>query len=378
MVTTIKPFPQPIYVTRPFLPPMADYSRGLEQIWASAHLTNHGPVLQKFETALKDFLRTENLALFANGTLALQIALRALDVKGEVITTPFTFAATTHALVWNGNRPVFADIEPASYTLDPAAVEAAITPRTEAILAVHVYGFPCRLEDLAAIAERHKLRLIYDAAHAFGVTIDDRPIGTFGDASMFSLHATKVFHTIEGGLLMFQNSQLKEQLDLLKDFGIANETEVVVPGLNAKMNEFEALMGLLQLDHVPAIIKRRRNIDAIYRERLGDVPGLRIPDLPLRTVHANHAYFPMEIDANEFGMNRDQLVQHLKEYNVFARRYFYPLVPDYACYRELEMNDPLSVARRVADRIVCLPIYDSLAPDDARAIAELICSFSRG
>ncbi|MBI1178208.1 aminotransferase class I/II-fold pyridoxal phosphate-dependent enzyme [bacterium] len=378
MANMFKRFPQPIYVTRPFLPPIADYTKGLERVWASAHLTNHGPVLRQFEAALREYLRTENVALFANGTLALQIALRALDIKGDVITTPFTFAATTHALVWNGNRPVFADIEPDFYTLDPAAVEAAITPQTEAILAVHVFGFPCRLDELAAIAGRYKLRLIYDAAHAFGVTVDGQAIGAFGDVSMFSLHATKVFHAIEGGLLMFHDFRLRECLDLLKDFGIASETEVVLPGLNAKMNEFEALMGLLQLDHVPAIIEHRRRFDAIYREQLADVPGLRIPDLPSRNVQYNHAYFPLEIVAGEFGMSRDELVERLQEYNVFARRYFYPLVPDYACYRELETKDPLVVGRRVADRIVCLPIYDSLAPEDAGTIADLIRSFSRG
>lgn len=378
MANIFKRFSQPIYVTRPFLPPIADYTKGLERVWASAHLTNHGPVLRQFEAALKEYLRTENFALFANGTLALQLALRGLGVQGEVITTPFTFAASTHALVWNGNQPVFADIEPDFYTLDPAAVEASITPRTVAILAVHVYGFPCRLDELAAIAGRHKLQLIYDAAHAFGVTVDDRPIGTFGDVSMFSLHATKVFHTIEGGLLMFQDSQLSERLDLLKDFGIASETEVVLPGLNAKMNEFEALMGLLQLSHVPAIVERRRRIDAIYRERLAGIPGLHVPALPPDTIGYNHAYFPIEIIAGEFGMSRDELVERLQEYNVFARRYFYPLVPEYSCYQHLQNKSPLPVARRVAERIVCLPIYDSLATDDACRIAEMICSLARG
>lgn len=368
------PFAEPIYVTRPFLPPLADYAAGMEEIWRNVRLTNDGPILRRFESKLARYLGTENLALFANGTLALHLALRGLGIQGEVITTPFTFAATTHALVWNGNQPVFADIEPTTYTLDPTAVEAAITPRTGAILAVHVYGYPCRLEALADLARRHRLPLIYDAAHAFGVSVDGRPIGQFGDLSMFSFHATKPFHSIEGGLLVFGDGEHKRTFNLLRNFGLANETDVLLPGTNAKMNEFQALMGLQLLDHLEGIRERRRQIDALYRELLGGLPGLRIPPAPSAQVTSNYSYFPVEIEPTEFGASRDQLCEFLKGYNVFARRYFYPLVPDFACYRDQFGAATLPNARRVASQILTLPIYDSLALEDVGRICAIVRS----
>jgi len=369
-----EPFEKPIYVTRPFLPPLDEFSKALQGVWASGWLTNNGPVLQRFQKELCHFFETENLCLFNNGTLALQIALQGLQLSGEVITTPFTFVATTHALYWNKIRPVFVDIEPEHYTLDPAKVEAAITPWTTAILAVHVYGYPCRLQELADIARRHKLLLLYDAAHAFGVTVDGCSIGSYGDLSMFSFHATKLFHSIEGGLLMFSNPNLKKLFDYLKNFGFENEFEVVMAGTNAKMNEIQALMGLQVLGHLEGIVRRRKQIDAIYRSRLEQIPGIRIPSLPADNVHYNHAYFPIEIDAQAFGMSRDALYAALQKYNVFARRYFYPLVSDFACYRSLSINDPLTTAKRVARRILTLPIYDSLALPDV----ERICGMIRG
>jgi len=368
------PFAEPIYVTRPFLPPLADYAVGLEEIWRNVRLTNDGPVLRRFESKLARYLGTENLALFANGTLALQIALRGLGIEGEVITTPFTFAATTHALIWNGNQPVFADIEPTTYTLDPSAVEAAITPRTGAILAVHVYGYPCHLGALADLARRYRLPLIYDAAHAFGVSVEGRSIGQFGDLSMFSFHATKPFHSIEGGLLMFGDSERKRTFDLLRNFGIANETDVVLPGTNAKMNEFQALMGLQLLDHLDGIRERRSQIDALYREQLGRLPGLRIPPAPTENIRSNFSYFPVEIEPTAFGLSRDQLCAGLKDYNVFARRYFYPLIPDFSCYRDQYRAAALPIARGVASRILTLPIYDSLSLEDVGRICAIICS----
>lgn len=368
------PFANPIHVTRPFLPPLADFTAGLAEIWQNGWLTNHGPVLRRFEARLANHLGTDHLAVFANGTLALQIGLRGLGIQGEVITTPFTFAATTHALIWNGNQPVFADIEPATFTLDPAAVEAAITPRTEAILAVHVYGYPCRLAELADIARRHHLQLIYDAAHAFGVSVDGRSIGQFGDLSMFSFHATKPFHSIEGGLLIFGDGGRKQTFDLLKNFGIVDETEVLLPGTNAKMNEFQALMGLQLLEHLEGIIHRRRRIDALYRAQLNSVPGLRIPPPAAPNVAFNYAYFPVEVSADEFGLNRDQLCAALRRYNVFARRYFHPLIPDLACYRDRPVTAPLTTARKVASRILTLPIYDSLALEDAARICTIVRS----
>ena len=371
-----KPFENPINVTRPFLPPLANFTAGLEEIWANAWLTNNGPVIKRYQKKLSDYFGTDNLCLFNNGTLALQIALQGLRLSGEVITTPFTFVATTHALYWNKIRPVFVDIEPEHYTLDPAKVEAAITPWTTAILAVHVYGYPCRLRELADIAWRHKLLLLYDAAHAFGVTVAGRSIGSYGDLSMFSFHATKLYHSLEGGMLMFGDPGLKKIFDYLKNFGFENELEVVMAGTNAKMNEVQALMGLQVLDHLEGIISRRKQIDAVYRSRLATIPGVCIPELPPANVHYNHAYFPIEIDAGEFGMSRDDLYAALQKYNVFARRYFYPLVSDFACYRSLSITDPLTTAKQVARRILTLPIYDSLALPDVERICDIIQQLS--
>ena len=251
----IKPFEKPIYVTRPFLPPLEEYSRGLEEIWENKWLTNNGPILKRFTQELRNFFETDNLSIFNNGTLALQIALQGMGISGEVITTPFTFVATTHALFWNKIRPVFVDIEPDYYTLDPDKVEAAITPWTTAILAVHVYGYPCKVNALADVARRHNLKLIYDAAHAFGVNIGTKSIAHFGDLSMFSFHATKLFHTLEGGLLIFKEPGLKETFDYLKNFGFKNELEVVMPGTNAKMNEMQALMGLQIFKYLEEMIQ---------------------------------------------------------------------------------------------------------------------------
>jgi dTDP-4-amino-4,6-dideoxygalactose transaminase len=366
-----EPFKHPIHVTQPYLPPLADYKHGLEEIWANAWLTNNGPVLQRFQQALCREFGTENLCLFNNGTLALQIALQGMQITGEVITTPFTFVATTHALFWNKVRPVFVDIEPQYYTLDPARVEEAITPWTTAILAVHVYGFPCQHDALADIARRHKLRLIYDAAHAFGVKMRGRPICDYGDLSMFSFHSTKLFHAIEGGMVTFADAGLKKTFDYLKNFGFENEVEVVMPGTNAKMNEFQALMGLQVLHYLPTLIARRRKISELYRELLAGVPGIRIPSPP-PGVDYNYAYFPVEIDEPAFGLSRDALHARLKEFNVHARRYFYPLLCDFACYRSVPLPAPLDVARRVAGQILTLPIYDCLALEDVDRICEAI------
>jgi len=368
----MKKFDKPIYVTRPFLPPLEEFTEGLKEIWGSHLLTNRGPILRRYEQRLSEFFDTPNVCLFNNGTLALQIALQAMGISGEVITTPFTFVATTHALYWNKIRPVFVDIEPDYYTLDPEAVEAAITPWTTAILAVHVYGHPCKLDALAEIARRHNLRLIYDAAHAFGVTVDGKSICHFGDMSLFSFHATKLYHSIEGGMLSFQDAGLKITLDYLKNFGFKNETEVVMPGTNAKMNEFQALMGILVLRHLDGLIERARKIDAVYRKRLKEVPGIKFPPTQPNNVAYNYAYEPVEIIEEEFGMSRDALYQKLKEFNVHSRRYFYPLLCDYACYQGLSVKDPLIVSRRVAERILTLPIYDDLKIAEVEMICDII------
>ena len=366
-----KPFEKPIHVTRPFLPPIEEFTAALQEIWDNQWLTNNGPVLQRFTRQLSHYFETDNVCLFNNGTLALQIGLQGMGISGEVITTPFTFVATTHALYWNKIRPVFVDIEPDYYTLDPEKVEAAITPWTTAILAVHVFGNPCDVHALGDIARRHNLKLIYDAAHCFGVQIGGKPIAHFGDMSMFSFHATKLFHSLEGGLLTFRDSGLKQTFDYLKNFGFKNELEVVMPGTNAKMNELQALMGSQVLSHIDEIVAKRRELDTVYRERLREVPGIRVAPLPADDVRYNYAYFPVEVDEEEFGMSRDSLYEKLKEYNVFTRRYFYPLVCDYSCYRGISVNGPLKVARSVSSRILALPLYDSLGC----AQVETICNF---
>ncbi len=368
----MKPFEKPIYVTRPFLPPLEEYRKGLEEIWDNHWLTNDGPILRRFTQELCNFFESDNICLFNNGTLALQIALQGMGISGEVITTPYTFVATTHALFWNKIRPVFVDIEPDYYTIDPEKVEAAITPWTTAILGVHVYGYPCKANVLADIARRHNLRIIYDAAHAFGIKMGSKPLAHFGDLSMFSFHATKLYHSLEGGLLIFQESGLKGIFDYLKNFGFKNEMEVVMPGTNAKMNEIQALMGIQVLKYLDEIIQRRARITELYRDRLKEVPGIKlVPPLPTDIKH-NYAYMPIEVDEKEFGMNRDALYDNLKRYNVYARRYFYPLICDYACYRSVSIKDPLTVARRVSGSILTLPIYDGLELSDVDTICEII------
>lgn len=374
----IKPFEKPIYVTRPFLPPLEEFRQGLEEIWENRWLTNNGPILQRFTKEMNNFFETDNVCLFNNGTLALQIALQGMGISGEVITTPYTFVATTHALFWNKIRPVFVDIEPDYYTLDPEKVEAAITPWTTAILAVHVYGHPCKLNVLADIARRHNLKLIYDAAHAFGVKVGNKPIAHYGDLSMFSFHSTKLFHSIEGGMLIFREAGLKVLFDYLKNFGFKNEVEVVMAGTNAKMNEMQALMGIQVMKYLEETIQKRARITGLYRNRLKDVPGIRLVPALSPDVQYNYAYMPIEVDEKEFGMSRDALYEKLKEWNVHSRRYFYPLICDYPCYRSISVNGSLTVARRVADRILTLPIYDGLELSDVETICEIISSLQRG
>jgi len=374
----IKPFKSPIYVTKPFLPPIEEFTDGLQEIWDTQRLTNNGPVLQRFARQLSHYFQTDNVCLFANGTLALQIGLQGMGISGEVITTPFTFVATTHALFWNKFRPVFVDIEPNYYTLDPEKVEAAITPWTTAILAVHVFGYPANLHTLADIARRRNLKLIYDAAHAFGVEVGGTPIAHFGDMSMFSFHATKLYHSLEGGLLTFKDSGLKSTFDYLKNFGFKSQTEVVMPGTNAKMNEMQALMGIHVLRYLDAILEKGRQIEALYRERLAVVPGIHLPSPLPEDIRYNYAYMPIEVYENEFGMNRDELYEKLKQYNVFARRYFYPLVCDFACYKSLSIDDSLTEARRLSNCILTLPTYHDLSLDDVNRICDILVQINKG
>lgn len=371
MVSSLK-FDNPIRVTRPFLPPLDSMCKGLGEIWDNGWLTNNGPVLQRYTSALERYFETDNVCLFSNGTMALQIALQGMGVTGEVITTPFTFVATSHALHWNGITPVFCDIEPDHFTLDPKKVEELITPKTSAILAVHVFGHPCNLEALADIARRHGLKLLYDAAHAFGVRVGGVPITEHGDLSMVSFHATKLYHSIEGGMLIFQEPSLKQLFDYLKNFGFKNELEVVMPGTNAKMNEFQALMGLQCLDYVEDIIERRRRIYALYRNRLEHIAGVNLPPDPDKDIEYNYAYVPVQVDEYAYGMTRDELYEALKEFNIFSRRYFYPLLNELESYSYLPLRDGLEVATRVAKNILTLPTYHELRDEDVLQICDVI------
>lgn len=373
----VKPLEVPIYVTRPFLPPIEEFTEGLQEIWDNQWLTNNGPVHQCFQGELSNLLETDNLCLFNNGTLALQIGLQGMGITGEVITTPFTFVATTHALYWNKIRPVFVDIDPHTYNIDPAKVEAAITPWTTAILAVHVFGVPCNVNALADIARRHNLKLIFDAAHAFGVEVGGKSIAHFGDMSMFSFHATKIFHSLEGGLLTFKDGGLRQTLDYLRNFGIKSETEVVMPGTNAKMNEMQALMGSTVLGYLDRIIERGKEIRQVYMERLLGVPGLHFQDSNPSGVRLNYSYMPVEIEEIEFGMSRDELFEKMRNYNVIVRKYFYPLVCEFACYKKISVADPLTTARKVSSQILTLPTYYTLEVDDVNRICDILIGFSR-
>lgn len=373
----IQPFDKPVYVTRPFLPPIEDFCAGLKEIWDNKWLTNNGPIVQRFSAKLSQYFENDNVCVFNNGTLALQIALQGMQISGEVITTPYTFVATSHALFWNKVRPVFVDIEPDFYTIDPQKVEAAITPWTTAILAVHVYGHPCNFKALDTIARTNNLKLIYDAAHAFGVRIKNKSIAHFGDLSMFSFHSTKPYHSIEGGMLIFKDGGLKKTFNYLKNFGFENETEVVMPGTNAKMNEFQALMGELMLNKIAQITSKRKAIYQNYRERLQGAPGVELtPQLP-EAVEWNYAYMPIEVDAAQYGKSRDELYEELKKYNVFSRRYFYPLICDYPSYKSVSVSDPLVVARKVSQRILTLPIYSELDENDVERICDIIISIGK-
>lgn len=387
----MKPFDKPILVTRPYLPDLKAYQDGIAEIWSNQWLTNNGPVLQRYVRSLEAFFGTTNVCAFNNGTLALQIALQGMSISGEVITTPFTFVATSHCLVWNNIRPVFVDVDPATYTINPESVEAAVTPQTTAILAVHVFGQPCHLKELQAIADRHKIHLIYDAAHAFGVKVDDKDIGLFGDCSMFSLHSTKLYHSIEGGLLTFSDAKYKKTFEYLRNFGFENEVEVMMVGTNAKMNEMQALMGNLMLPQIPSIIEKRKRLTRAYLEGLRGIPGVDLhfienamsqstgskerrggpSHVPSLEYTPNFAYVPVEI-SEDYGVKRDALYEALKTYNVFTRRYFYPLLTEFQCYKGSVGESQLPVARGVADRIITLPIYFDLEVDDVSRICEMV------
>lgn len=364
---------EPIHVTKPYLPPLAELVPYLEQLWQSRVLTNGGTFHQQLEEALAAYLGVSHVVLFNNGTNALLTAVQALGLAGEVITTPYSFVATSHALVWNGLRPVFVDIVPHTLNMDPARIEAAITEQTCAIMPVHCYGHPCDVDAIAKIADKHHLKVIYDAAHAFGVEDAGGSILRHGDLSVLSFHATKVFNTFEGGAIICGDAATKRQIDLLKNFGQSGETKVVAVGSNGKMNEFSAALGLLQLKYVDGAIAARGTIDAGYRKRLKDVEGVTCLQSSGQTA-ANYSYFPILI-GSEYPLDRDGLYALLKTRGIVARRYFYPLISDFAPYRDLTSSgrNNLPIATAAAEQVLCLPIY----PDLDMSSVEDICAIIR-
>ena len=362
-----------IVVTSPLLPDLDEYHKMLQEIWDRKWVTNNGEFHKRFEAALCEYLKVPYISLFTNGTLPLITALQALNISGEVITTPYSFVATTHSLWWNGIKPVFVDIDPATGGIDPDRIEAAITPRTTAIMPVHVYGKPCRTAEIQEIADKYGLKVIYDAAHAFGIEVDGKSILNEGDMSTLSFHGTKVFGTTEGGALVVHDEKMKQRIDYLKNFGFAGETEVVAPGINGKMDEMRAAFGLLNFRQVDAAIEARHQVAIRYREALRPVEGIDFwDDMP--GVRHNYGYFPVFIDADKYGMTRDDLFNKLREHRILARRYFYPLISSFSTYRGLPSasQENLPVATRMADTVICLPIHHELTENDQQRVLEVI------
>ncbi|MDR2409246.1 MAG: DegT/DnrJ/EryC1/StrS family aminotransferase [Bacteroidales bacterium] len=360
-----------ITVASPLLPPLEEFVSYLEDIWKRKWITNNGHYHQELEKALCEYLKVPYISLFTNGTLPLIVALQALRVTGEVITSPYSFVATTHALWWNGITPVFVDVEEKTGNLDPDKIEAAITPKTTAIMPVHVYGNPCDTERIQAIADKYGLKIIYDAAHAFGVEKNGTSILTTGDMATLSFHATKTYNTIEGGALVCHDEATKKRIDYLKNFGFAGETEVVMPGINGKMDEIRAAYGLLNLKHIDKAIARRREIAQHYRQ-LSMFPGITMLD-DKQQVKSNYSYFPVFIDEAEYGISRNDLYENLKSHNIYCRRYFYPLISTFSPYRGLPSATPenLPVATKLADRVICLPMYYELTKDDVQRVVDI-------
>lgn len=364
---------RPIYVTQPYLPPLEEFLPSLEKIWNNRILTNCGPFHDELETALGHYLDVEHISLFTNGTLALVTALQALRITGEVITTPFSFVATTHALLWNGIRPVFVDIDPVTFNLDPSKIEAAITPQTTAILPVHCYGTPCDVLGIQHIADNYNLKVIYDAAHAFGVRHGSKSLFAHGDLSVLSFHATKVFNTFEGGAIISPNAKIKHHIDHLKNFGFVDESTVAASGINGKMSEFNAALGLLQLKHMDHVLARRAVIAQRYTEALSGVSGIRCLQSTPDT-HSNFSYYPILIDPASYPCTRDALFENFKQQGIFPRRYFYPLISDFSMYRNLPSarSDNLPHACAIARNILCLPIYPDLEDAMVEKIIQIV------
>lgn len=367
---------KPIYVTQPYLPDLKEFYPYLEAIWESKNLTNGGVFHQQLEAELCNYLGVKHISLFSNGTIALIVALQALGISGEVITTPYSFVATTNSLVWNGISPVFVDIDPNSMNLDPSRIEAAITDKTKAILPVHCYGTPCDVEAIQRIAKKHQLSVIYDAAHAFGVNHQGQSLLNFGDLSILSFHATKVFNTFEGGAIISHAPEMKKRIDQLKNFGFVDEVTVVESGMNGKMSEVNAAFGLLQLRHMPEVIAKRKMVADFYNQKLSNIKGITIPKGNFSSF-SNHSYYPVLVDA-DFPVSRDELYEKLKESNIYSRRYFYPLISEFPMYKNLPSSNAgnLPIASEIASQVLCLPIYPGLQEPEMVEIIEIIRSFS--
>lgn len=362
-----------ITVTSPLLPNLNEFHELLKEIWDSKWITNNGSFHKRLEAALAEYLKVPYVSLFTNGTLPLITALQALRITGEVITTPYSFVATTHALWWNGIKPVFVDIDWKTGCMDPNKIEAAITPKTTAIMPVHVYGKPCDIKAIQEIADKYGLKVIYDAAHAFGVEVNGESVLNAGDLSTLSFHATKVYNTIEGGAMIMHDAKTKQRIDYLKNFGFAGETEVVGPGINSKMDEIRSAYGLLNLNQVDAAIEARHQVAIKYREALKDVPGIEYwDDLP--GVKHNYSYFPIFVDAKKYGMTRDELYFRMKEQGVLGRRYFYPLISEFSTYRGLDSARPenLPVAHKMANSVICLPMHHALTDEEINRVIKLV------
>ena len=360
------------YVTEPFLPPLEEYIPYLEQIWANKRLTNNGPFHREFEQVLAEYLGVDHLALFTSGTLALVTALQSLRITGEVITTPYSFVATAHSLLWNNIKPVFVDIDPATCNLDPHRIEAAITPATAAILPVHCYGNPCAVEEIQEVADIYGLKVIYDAAHAFGVQYKDESLLRHGDMSVLSFHATKVFNTFEGGAIVCPDAKTKQRIDYLKNFGFADEVTVMAPGINGKMSEVQASFGLLQLQYFSQVVERRKAVDAKYRQLLDGTPGISLLQEPADTGR-NYAYFTILVQP-EYSLSRDGLYQRLRDNDIYGRRYFYPLISDMPMYRGMPSANRanLEQAARISEQIICLPMFPDIEDETIEKIAAVV------
>lgn len=364
-----------ITVTSPLLPDLKEFEKYLEDIWNRKWLTNNGHYHQELEKALAEYLGVPYISLFTNGTLPLITALQAMKITGEVITTPYSFTATTHSIWWNNLKPVFVDVEEETGNIDPEKIEAAITPQTTAIMPVHVYGTPCNTKRIQEIADIYGLKVIYDAAHAFGVNVDGKSILEAGDMSTLSFHATKVYNTIEGGALVCHDAATKKRIDYLKNFGFADEVTVVAPGINSKMDEIRSAYGLLNLKQVDSAIERRKHVAEMYKESLKSVLGIRFLN-DIEGVRHNYSYFPIFITEKDYGMSRDALYAKLKENNILGRRYFYPLISNFPVYRGLESARPenLPVATKLAEQVLCLPMYADLSDDDVERILKVVCN----